>query len=170
MSTNVYSFSFIVIDIWNWNVRWECLSNYQIVERKFTFLSLFICKLNFIFDIRFFDDTPIGSIMNKFAGDSYLIDDVSWKWSTFSFYSLHNQSNYAKYTMKPVCDANNMTRKKIICLQRLSATFEGLLRVTIFCVATLLFNMAVNPYFIVPAVPIVLIYYGLEAFFRKSLR
>ena len=72
--------------------------------------------------------------------------------------------------MKPVCDANNMTRKKIICLQRLSATFEGLLRVTIFCVATLLFNMAVNPYFIVPAVPIVLIYYGLEAFFRKSLR
>ena len=78
--------------------------------------------------MRFFDTTPIGRVINRFAGDTNIID------------------------------------------HKIPTNLDNLVYCIFYCFGGILVNAISTPYFIIPVIPILLIYFSIQRFFVSSSR
>lgn len=104
--------------------------------------------------MRFFDTTPIGRIINRFSSDMSVIDKV-W------FIKMHVYASGS--------DLRSPERPPS-SFQKLPVTLPMLVRFLLLCVSAILVDSIVTPYFLIIIIPIVLVYYLIQKFFRATSR
>lgn len=116
--------------------------------------------------LHFFQSTPFGRIINRFSYDTSIIDKVRL---IFTSLFITQTKIIAVIKHIKVSFATDLIYSNL-SFQKIATTSQRLLQFILLCSCAILINGFINKCFILLTVPILVIYYLVQKFYRESTR
>lgn len=121
--------------------------------------------------LHFFQTIPHGRIINRFSYDMSIIDKVRLNQISHSpFYHTNKNYDANKTHQSTICYIANLYSNVNLSFQKIATTSQRLLQFILLCSCAILINGFINKCFILLTVPILVIYYFVQKFYRESTR